>query len=925
MSLFNRTISVILVVLLSITAHSQGLISGKVTDTIQNQSLKDASVSLLEAEDSTLVQIVLAKQDGSFNFRQAKPGNYLLNIIFLNYKPYYTKINITTGDVDLGNIYMHPVSTSLADVVITENPISIRKDTIEFNANAYKTKPNAVAEDLLKKLPGVEVASNGTVKAQGETVQRILVDGKRFFGDDPLMATKNLPPDVIDKIQVFDDLSDQSKFTGFDDGNRVKTINITTKKDKRKGYFGKAVAGDGTDENYDEMFNFHRFNSNNQISVLGQANDVNKQNFSTSDILGSNGGRGSRNGGGTGSGITTTWSGGANAREDWKNNSTFAGSYFYNQQHTTTVQNSFTQNSITADSSNFNTQSERDVKMNYNHRINFNLEENFDSINSLTLRPNINFQKTDYTTNQLSGLTTANNDSIYNNQFYSPQHSSGYNGTVDMALKHKFKKKFRTTSLALNIQKSNNDGNLVNNSTNAYYIPSHTIDTVLQNVITGSTGFSISPTLSYTEPLAKNQMMEINYNFNYTKNTSERNTYNQQHVFDSSYSNDFENTYHSNRITVSYRLQKENYNFNIGSGVQYGELVSTNTTKDTSINQHYTNFTPTANFTYNFSKSNNLRLFYTGRTGQPSVSQLQPVTTTNDSINFSRGNSSLQQQFTHSFRMLYTNFDLVTQRVIFASINASTIVNDIQNSTSYLTGNGVKKGSQLTTPVNLNGTYSVNGYFNYGFPLKKPKSNLSFITNISYNQSQNLVDNQSNFTYNTALGESLSWTTNLKDNFDVNFKSTTTYNIAKYTLQPTQNADYLTQTLSVEATCYSKSGWMLATQFDYTYNGNRSAGYNTSVPLLTPYIAKQLFKNKAGEIRLTVFDLLNQNTSVSRTISNNTITDTRTNTLTRYAMFTFTYNLRNFAAKKDGKMPSFMRSMYKGMRDAGGGGRSHDF
>ena len=912
----SRILFLIVVVLLSFSAKSQG-ISGRLVDTTQKQTLKDATVSLLDAEDSTLEQIVLAKQDGSFEMKKVKPGNYLLHVLFLNYTPYFKKVNINTGSVDIGIIYLRPTATSLQDITIFQSPVTIKKDTVEFNASSYKTKPNSMAEDLLKKMPGMEVASDGSVKAQGEQVKRILVDGKRFFGDDPLMATKNLPPDVIDKIQVFDDLSDQSKFTGFDDGNRVKTINITTKKDKRKGYFGKAVAGAGSDESFDEMFNFHRFNNNNQISVLGQANDVNKQNFSNSDILGTSGSRGGRGGGSTGSGITTTWSGGTNAREDWKNNSSFAGSYFYNQQHNSIVQNNLTQNIIKADSSNFNNQSERDIKMNYNHRINFNLEENFDSMNSLTIRPNINFQKTDYTTNQLSSLTAAKNDSIYNNQYGSDQHSSGYSGSVDMAMKHKFRKKYRTSSLALNIQKSTNDGTLTNNSINGYYVPVHT-DSILQSIVKSSTGFSISPTWSYTEPLAKNQMIELNYNFNYSRNTSERFTYNQQHIFDSAYSNDFENTYHSNRVTLSYRLQKENYNFNIGSGIQYGELSSINSTKNTSIDHQYTNLTPTANFTYNFSRSNNLKIFYTGRTGQPSVSQLQPVTTTSDSINFSKGNPALQQQFTHSFRMLYTNFDMATQRVIFASINASTIVNDIQNSTFYLAGQGVKRGSQMTIPVNLSGTYNVNGYFNYGFPLKKPKSNLSFITNVSYSQSQNLVDSASNYTRSTTMGETISWTTNLKDNFDVNFKSSTSYNIAKYTLQPTQNANYFTQVLSAEATWYSKSGWMIAAQFDYTYYGNRTAGYNSNVPLLSPYIAKQIFRNKQGEIRLSVFDLLNQNTSVSRTISNNTITDSRSNTLTRYAQFTFTYNLRRFGDKRNGKMPSFMKGMYRSMRDAGG-------
>ena len=890
-------------------------------DSTQKQSLKDATISLLDATDSTIEEVVLAKADGSFELRRVKPGSYLLHIIFLNYRPFYKKVtlNDVSSTVDVGTVYLQPVTTSLSDIVVVQSPIVMKKDTVEFNASSFKTKPNAVAEDLLKKLPGVEVASDGTVKAQGEQVKRILVDGKRFFGDDPQMATKNLPPDVIDKIQVFDDLSDQSKFTGFDDGNRVKTINITTKKDKRKGYFGKAVAAAGTDETYDEMFNFHRFNNTNQISALGQANDVNKQNFSNQDILGTGGGRGGRGGGSTGSGITTTWSGGTNLRQDWKNNSTFSGSYFYNQQHNSVVQNSLTQNIITADSSNFNNQSERDLKMNYNHRINLNLEENFDSSNALTIRPNINFQKTDYSTQQLSNLTMQNKTTIYNNQYGSTQNNSGYSGSIDMAMKHKFKKNFRTTSLALNIQKSSNDGTLNNNSINDYFSPAHT-DSILQNITTSSTGFSISPTLSYTEPLAKNQMMEINYNFNYSKNTSVRSTLNQQQIFEPLYSNDFENTYHSNRVTLSYRLQNAKYNFNIGTGVQVGELNSINHTTDSTINQRYTNFTPTANFTYNFSRSKNLKVFYTGRTGQPSVSQLQPVTTTNDSINFSKGNPALQQQFTHTFRFLYTNFDMATQRVIFASINASTIVNDIQNSTVYLTGSGVKRGSQISMPVNLSGTYNVSGYFNYGFPLKKPKSNLSFITNLSYSQSQNLVDGASNFTHNSTMGETISWNTNMSEKFDVNFKSATNYNMATYSLQPTQNANYITQSFSVEATYYSKSGWMFATQFDYTYSGNRTAGYNTSVPLLNPYIAKQFLKNKAGELKLSVFDLLNQNTSVSRTISNNTITDSRTNTLTRYAQLTFTYNLRRFNDKKDGKMPSFMKGAFRGMREHGGGG-----
>ncbi len=333
------------------------------------------------------------------------------------------------------------------------------------------------------------------------------------------------------------------------------------------------------------------------------------------------------------------------------------------------------------------------------------------------------------------------------------------------------------------------------------------------------------------------------------------------------------------------------------------------------VNTHFVNLTPTANFMYSFSRTRNLRIFYMGRTGQPSVNQLQPLKTTSDSINFQIGNPNLKPQFTHSIRALYTSFDPTTQRIIFATVNASTVTNDIQSSIIQNTN-----GGKTTTYANLGGTYNFSGYFNYGFPLSKPKSNLNFVTNINYNQSQTLVNNVSNFTYNTTLGQTIKWTSNLKKIFDMNFSSTTTYNITRYTLQANQNANFYTETLSAEITWYSKSGWIVASSFDYTYNGNRAAGYNTSVPLWSPSVGKQVFKNKSGEFRLSIFDLLNQNTNVARNITANTIQDVRSNVLTRYLMLTFTYNLRNFASQQQ-RMPG----MFRGMGPDGFGGGMRNF
>jgi uncharacterized membrane protein YgcG len=896
-------------------AQNSGVLKGKLVDSVGKQSLKDASISVLDPKDSTLEVFGLSLSDGTFTVKNITFGTYLVHISFQSYEPIFKHITINQTDatINLGTIYLKIASDLLPGVTVTQAPIVIRKDTIEYNAASFKTKPNAVAEDLLKKMPGIDVDKSGNITAQGESVKRVLVDGKRFFGDDPKMATRNLPPDVIDKVQVFDDLSDQSKFTGFDDGNRVKTINLTTRKDKRKGYFGKAVVSDGSNGKYDESANIHRFNGSQQISLIGQANDVNKQNFT-------GGGGGGGGNGGSSSGITTTTAAGANYRDSWgKTNTTdLSGSYFYNDLNTLTDRQSNSQYLPQSDTSVISNSNSSSASNSINHRLNFNLESKIDSINSLVFRPGISFTHSTPNSSSQSLNTQTNGDTLYStiNKSYSTNDGFSINGT-NLQLRHRFNKRYRTLSLDINYSANESKGDGFNYAINNFKKPIQKLDTINQYYNDTSHSYSISPTLSYTEPLGKNSIFEFRYNFSYSNNTNINNTFRYAETshnytfFDSLFSNSYKFNSTSNNVTLSYRLQKTNYNFNIGSGIQFTDRNNSNTTKKINTSQHFVNLTPTANFQYTFTKTSNLRIFYSGRTGQPSISQLQPLTTTTDSINFQVGNPNLKQQFTHSLRALYSNFDVVTQRVIFATINFSTIVNDIQSSVV----NNANKG-RTTTNVNLNGTYNLSGYFNYGFPLRRPKSNLSFATNINYSQAQSLIDGASNFTKNTSLGENIKWTTNLKDNFDMNFSANSTYNIARYTLMSTSNANYYSLGLSTDFTYYTDNGWLAAADFDYTYSGNHTAGYNTSIPLLNPSIAKQFLKNKAGELRLTCFDLLNANKSVTRTVSSTQITDSRTNVLTQYFLLTFTYNLRRFpgaGANTKGQM--------RGMRGDGGGDR----
>jgi uncharacterized membrane protein YgcG len=909
-----------------------GSIKGQLRDTTEHQVLKRATVSLLH-KDSTLATQVLSGDNGSFVISNIPSANYILKIIFNGYETRFASFTIDSSNTSLnsGIIYMVPQAHELETVIVQTSPIVIKKDTVEYSAGSFATKPNATAEDLLKKLPGVDVDKTGTIKAQGETVQRVLVNGKRFFGDDPRMATQNLPSDVIEKIQVFDDQSDQSAFTGFDDGSRVKTVNIITK--KNSGTFGKFIAGAGNKRLYDVATNFNIFNGNQQISFIGQLNNTNKQNFTAQDILGSSGGGGRSGGfggggrgggggrnsgggsqllqslnGGNNNGIITTAAAGLNYRDLWGKNTNVYGSYFYNNLLTSKDQKTLTENFVPNDTSIFNNQDQSSLRRVINQRINFNIETQIDSANSLIIRPNISYQKTNNSSQAATTTTQGESGLLNKSNATADSYNEGYNGNIDMLFRHRFQKAGRTFSLDVNANGNSNNGNGNNFSLTDYF--NNGIDsayTINQHYISKTKAQGISTTAAYTEPIGKNSQLELDYNYNYNKNTADRVTYNfdsaaqKFNSIDSLLTNQYLNTYSSNRVTLNYRIRSNNLNLSFGNGVQFGSLTSINNTKNLTLTQHYTNMYPTANLRYSFSKTSSLRFNYSGRTTQPNVTQLQPVIDNSDPLNVQIGNPDLKQAFTNSFRLLYNSFDRVHFRTMFATVNASFIHNQIS---SAVITNPVT-GADTIRYTNLNGTYNISAFFNYGFQLKKPKSNLNFTTNFTDNRSVTLINNVTNFTQNYAIGETVKFTTNLKDNFDMNFSATPTYNIARYSIQPSLNENYFSQVLNTELTYYTKSGWLFEASFDYTAYSGRAAGYNTSVPLLNASIAKQFLKNKQAELRFSVYDLLNQNVSIQRNVTENYIQDVQTKVLTRYALLTFTYNLKNFNKPQQKQLPTF--------------------
>jgi hypothetical protein len=938
-------------------AQTSGTIKGILVDTVSKQSLKDASVSILDAKDSTVEAFSLAKTDGSFEVKGIPFGNYVLQISFQGYQTIFQKVTFSKANptADLGKVFVKIAATDIAGVTVKSSPVIVKGDTTEFNAGSFKTKPNATAEDLLKKLPGVQVEKDGTVKAQGTNVTKVLVDGKKFFGDDPKTATKNLPSDIVDKVQVYDAQSDQSTFSGFDDGNREKTINIITKKDRRKGYFGKIGAGAGTDGRYSANLNMNRFNGNQQISLISQANNINQQNFSVQDLLGAMGSNGGTRGGGMGmgnignfltggnqAGIATTYAAGLNYNDVWGKKTSVSGSYFFNYMNTDNNNDNYKETFVPSDSSLFSTTKTNSYNKNYNHRFNFEIEQKFDSANSMQIRPGFSNQHNE----SYSETTSFNTKGKLINQGNVLQKNSrtsdGYNFNTNILLRHRFKKRGRTLSVNLNPGLSVNDADATNIFYRDVYVNNVFVRTDTTNQIsnTDREGKSFSSNVSYTEPIGKKGQLEFSYNYSYSLNNSDQKTFQYRSStgkYDSvvaTLTNKFENTNTSNRFGLNFREQvSKELSYTIGLGVQYADLVSNNQTKSTRLTNSFINYFPTVQMQYGKARTNNLRFRYNGRTNAPSISQLQDVVDNSSVLNIKTGNPGLNQEFNHNFNLFYTKFDVITFKNFVASINGSFTQNKIGNQVTQNVGTApitidnqvLIPGARYSKPINLNGAMNMTGFINYGFPTKKPKANVNLSTTVAYTRDVNIYNAVKNFTNNYSFSERIGYSMNIKEQWDLNFSSTSSYTMARYTQSPDQDGDFFTQVFSVEPTYSTKNGWVFGSDFDYTFNRGQSAGFNQSIPLWNASISKLIFKKKDGEIKLSVYDLLNQNKSITRTVEQNYVQDTRTNVLTRYFMVSFVYNLRKFAGKGQQQMPPFMKGMFRRdgqprMMRMGGGG-----
>lgn len=725
-------------------AQSTGSLKGVVSDTSSKQPLIGATINVQNAKDSNAIPaFAVSDNKGGFEVKGLVWGEYDVTISYSGYKDFVKKLTFASDKavIDLGSVILERSADMLDEVVVTDNvPIRVKGDTIQYKADMFKTKPNATAEDLLKKLPGVQVDKEGNVQSQGESVNRILVDGKEFFGNDPKLATKNLTAEMIESIQVFDDMSDQAKFTRIDDGNRQKTINIRLKENRRKGYFGRALAGYGTDDRYETSLSLNKFNGDQQISLVAGSNNINKQTFSFSDIVSNMGGFGSsggmggggfggfgggggnfgggRGGGGGGggmrvmnfggggfgggnnsNGITRATNIGLNYRDKWSPKLDVNGSYFFSDSKTNAASEGIEQILITQrpDSTSNRTFNSNRINLNQNHRFNFRMEYFIDSMNSLLITPRLTLQRSE--TNSFD--TSYTYSDIPGNKFLSQEASArstnqrdGVNFNNELLFRHRFGKVGRTLTLGWQTAINNSDGEGTYYSPLTYYgsdgsVAEYGIQNIYNSQVTKSNNNTW--TTSYTEPIGLNKLLELNYAYTNNQSTSDRKAYDfnsstgEYDLVNKVQTNYFENSYITHRGGLNFRVKQTKYDYQIGGGVQWSDLSSKSfralTGKDTTTSQKFVNFFPTANFNYNFARSKSLRINYRGRTNQPSISQLQDVL---DESNISQGqlrsgNPLLDQEFTNDFSLNYNTFNATTFRFFSARLNYSNTLNKISN------------------------------------------------------------------------------------------------------------------------------------------------------------------------------------------------------------------------------------------------------
>ena len=918
----GKCLLMLLMILFSPMAFAQqsGVnVTGSVVEQGSDTPIEQATVRLLNVKDSAMVRGVVSARNGSFTLKNVKKGSYLLHITFIGYDPLYQPLQITgkKNPVNVGKLELSDGAIELGEaVVIGKAPeITVRNDTVEYNADSYKVTEGSVLEDLLKKMPGVEVDSEGKITVNGKEVKKVMVDGKEFFSDDPKVASKNLPAKMIDKLQVLDKKSDMAQMTGFDDGEEETVINLTVKPGMKQGWFGNAYGGYGSKDRYEGNAMVNRFVNNDQITFMGGANNTNNMGFSdlaSTMFSGMGGGGGRRGGFGAGSGITSSGNAGLNFSKEFKPDKlTLGGNTRYSHSDNDARSKSDRQNILPGDSSSYDNSEAMSRTKSDNFGVDFRLEWKPDTMTQLIFRPS--FSLSHSMNDNFSDATTLDNerDTVNTNKSSNYSESNGYNLNASIDFSRKLNNKGRVFSATLSGGNSDSYSDGMNRSDIVYF---NQTDALKNSIIDqrsryDNKGFNYRAYVSWVEPIGHNNFIQATYSISQRKQEALKNVYNQDadgiyNVLDSAYSQSYRNNFISQRASLSFKSQRAKFNYTIGLNLDPSYSSSENFVGDTTlskITRKVVNLSPMAQFNYMFDKRTNLRIMYNGRTSQPSMTQLQPVADISDPTNITIGNPDLNPRYTNNVFIRFQQFTPEKQRAFMIMANGSYIINDIVSYTSYNQETGVK----TTTYKNVNGNYSGNVRMMLNTPLKNKKFSINSMTMASFANSNGYINEEKNTNRNLILSERGG--IDFRSSYlDLGVNGNIRYNATSNSLQKENNQNTFNYGAGGYTTIYLPLNFKIESDVNWSTNSGYGDGFKQNEVLWNASASKSFLKNNQGTLRFKIYDILQQRSNISRSITASYIQDSEYNTLGSYFMVHFIYRFSIFkggASASDVKTP----------------------
>ncbi len=887
-------------------------IKGHVQDGDKNNLIGAVTVALNPA-DSVMMGYGVTDNNGLFNISGLNKGSYQLQITYIGYGTLQRLVSLTgdTKVLDLGLIVMNQEGKMLEAVTISAEyvPIKVTKDTLEFNADAFKTQPNAVVEDLLKKLPGVEVDSDGGIKVQGEDVKAVTVDGKDFFGKDPKMATRNLPADAVKKVQVFDKKSKTAEFTGVDDGQDEKTINLELKEDKKSGYFGNMMAGYGSDSRYEGKAMINRFSKKTQLSFLGSLNNLNNSGVNASDYVSMTGGGGQggmRNlnfnsgvpisFGQNNNGVTNSITAGININHDFGKKNKINFSYYLTQSETDLRQNTHT-NSFQPSGTLISDKFYSSLSDALNHNFYTVTDLKLDSTTEMTITGSLGLKGSNNDAMQNDSTFNTSNILLNRNDQVKTNETTANNYSLALNFRKRFAKKGRTFTF---------DGSYGSvGSDNTYRILSEVYGrdllfnpaaSVFQDQIQNSNNKSYNLGASYTEPLSPVLYLTANVSRRNNRTDLIKDFFDINpddtsiRDFNEALSRTFDNTFSYNIAGANLRLNKETYSISTGLDYQNSALDGIPSV-GIPIQKTFNYVLPRASFEFD---KLNIRVNYSTSVREPSMDQLQPVVDNSDPLNLYQGNPNLVPEYRHNVRLTYNLFDQFNFRSLFANIRLGYTKNRITTSSFVDPILFIR----TQTPLNTDSEKTLGGNISYSSPLNAIKAkyrigiNSSLVNGINFiNQVENIIDRWSN-------GFNLSLENKTKTRFDASVGGRWSYNNNIYKNNESLNSNYLNQTYDGYLALFAGKGWTIDSRMEYNIYGQGSFNEVTTVKLWQASVSKGFMDNKITA-KLRVFDILNQNQGVNRSASETNISESISNTIGRYFMVNVTYALNALGAPQN--------------------------